>query len=161
MKLYSLDNKLLGEDSIIGEIETYISIPDNFTGITEDYDGTRCWYVNGQLHRIDGPALVFGCTKFWYQNNKYHRLDGPAIERTNGVHNWFLHGVELSPNEIAIQQRYRIQSVTIALSTLNLHPYIIFWILEWSECAYIFDLNPRSVIKMIEGIRNSREKIKR
>lgn len=26
--------------------------------ITDDY-GTQCWYINDQLHRTDGPALIF------------------------------------------------------------------------------------------------------
>lgn len=30
--------------------------------------------------------------KSWYINNKLHREDGPAVERTDGIHDWYLDG---------------------------------------------------------------------
>jgi len=31
----------------------------------------RCWYVNGELHRKDGPAAEYiNGSKFWYINGK-------------------------------------------------------------------------------------------
>jgi hypothetical protein len=33
--------------------------------------GTKCWYLNGELHREDGPAIEYaGGTKEWYLNGK-------------------------------------------------------------------------------------------
>ena len=50
------------------------------------YDnGTKKWYLNGQLHRTDGPAIEWADgSKFWYLNGKRHREDGPAIEYARG-----------------------------------------------------------------------------
>ena len=62
-----------------------------------DKDGNKRWYVNGQRHRLDGPAIEWhDGRKFWYINDKLHRLDGPAIEYTNGYKAWYVNGRELS-----------------------------------------------------------------
>ena len=56
-------------------------------------DGTKKWYLNGNLHREDGPALEYPHgTKKWYLNGKYHREDGPALEHANGRKEWYLNG---------------------------------------------------------------------
>ena len=50
-----------------------------------DGDGDKRWYLNGLLHRINGPALEYATgNKEWYLNGKIHREDGPAIEYANG-----------------------------------------------------------------------------
>ena len=59
----------------------------------ELYDGSRYWYLNGKRHRDDGPALELDDgTKYWYLNGKLHREDGPAIEESSGSRYWFLNG---------------------------------------------------------------------
>ena len=56
-------------------------------------DGSKKWYLNGKLHREDGPAVVFADgSKHWYLNNMRHREDGPAIEGANGSKEWYLKG---------------------------------------------------------------------
>jgi hypothetical protein len=56
-------------------------------------DGTKYWYLNGDLHREGGPAYENADgTKFWYLNGKYHREDGPALEYPDGTKHWFLNG---------------------------------------------------------------------
>jgi len=63
---------------------------------TTNEHGTKSWYLNDKLHRIDGPAVeFFGGTKSWYLNGKLHRVDGPAIEWANGNKFWFLNGIEI------------------------------------------------------------------
>jgi hypothetical protein len=37
--------------------------------------------------------------KFWYLNGKLHREDGPAVEYADGNKAWFLKGKELSEEE--------------------------------------------------------------
>jgi hypothetical protein len=60
-------------------------------------DGTKYWYLNGKLHRTDGPAIErSNGTKYWYLNGKLHRTDGPAIERSNGTKSWWLNGKKYS-----------------------------------------------------------------
>ena len=56
-------------------------------------DGTKHWFLNGKLHREDGPAVeLANGTKSWYLNGKYHREDGPAVERADGTKEWYLNG---------------------------------------------------------------------
>jgi len=63
-------------------------------------DGTREWFQNGKLHRLDGPAFEDADGyKSWYQNGKRHRLDGPACEYANGNKFWYIEGEELSEEE--------------------------------------------------------------
>jgi hypothetical protein len=58
-----------------------------------DCDGTKRWYLDGDLHRPDGPAIVHVTgTKRWYLNGKRHRIDGPAIEYGDGDKQWWLNG---------------------------------------------------------------------
>ena len=56
-------------------------------------DGTKEWYLNGKLHREDGPAIErSNGTKQWYLNGKLHREDGPAYEGSSGTKEWCLNG---------------------------------------------------------------------
>ena len=156
---------------------------DNFHRVDgpaiERADGSGEWYLNGILHRIGGPAVEIILSYSngfsnnhteWYLNGKRHRVDGPAIEWYNIFENcpednikrveWWINEKFLSSQETKIHQTSRVQSIMIALSPLELPPYIVFWILEWSENAYIGQLSQRAVIKMLEGVRNSRNAIK-
>ena len=62
--------------------------------------GTKEWYLNGDLHREDGPAIegTYG-TKHWYINGELHREDGPAIECANGDKYWNLNGLNYTEEE--------------------------------------------------------------
>jgi len=58
-------------------------------------DGEKQWFLNGKLHREDGPALT--CSngyKEWWLNGNLHRQDGPAVEYANGTKYWYLEGKE-------------------------------------------------------------------
>ena len=55
--------------------------------------GNKFWYLNGELHREDGPAIEYDDGyKIWYLNGKYHRVDAPAGEYANGGKSWYLNG---------------------------------------------------------------------
>ena len=59
-------------------------------GLIIDQDGTKRWYQDDQLHRLDGPAAEYANGyKVWYQHDQLHRLDGPAIESANGDKRWY------------------------------------------------------------------------
>jgi len=63
----------------------------------EYINGAKEWWVNGELHRIDGPAIEWvNGTNIWYVNGERHRIDGPAIEWVDGDKSWYVDGVELS-----------------------------------------------------------------
>jgi hypothetical protein len=57
-------------------------------------DGSQSWYQNGKRHRLDGPAVIsaYG-TQHWFQNGELHREDGPAVIKSDGTQEWYLRGV--------------------------------------------------------------------
>ncbi len=62
-------------------------------GLRIDKYGTKQWYQDGLLHRLDGPAVVYpNGTRFWYQDGELHRLDEPAMIWANGTKLWYKHG---------------------------------------------------------------------
>ena len=66
-------------------------------------DGTE-WWLNGQLHRADGPAIECSTGyKKWYLNGQLHRADGPAVERSNGYKEWWLNGQRHRDNGPAVE----------------------------------------------------------
>ena len=68
----------------------------------EHPDGTKAWYLNGKLHREDGPAYERSDgTKIWHLNGKRHREDGPAVELPDGTKFWWLNGEEVHPETLA------------------------------------------------------------
>ena len=66
-----------------------------------DEYGDKYWYLNGSLHREDGPAAEYSNgTKWWYLHGKLHREDGPAVERWDGTKEWWLHDKEVHPETL-------------------------------------------------------------
>jgi len=64
-------------------------------------DGSQIWFINGKLHRVDGPAIIrANGYQAWYLNGKLHRENGPAIIFANDRQEWFLNGNEISDAEI-------------------------------------------------------------
>ena len=64
-------------------------------------DGYREWHLNGELHREDGPAIEYaGGDKEWYLNGELHREDGPAFEWSDGDKQWYLNNEEVHPEII-------------------------------------------------------------
>ena len=79
-----------------------------------DNDGTVRYYLNGELHRIDGPAIEWANgDKYWYINGQHHRLDGPAIEWADGSKTWWING-----------KRHRIDGPAVEFSNGNKSWYI-------------------------------------
>jgi hypothetical protein len=71
-------------------------------------DGTQLWYRNGKQHRDGGPAAIGpDGTQAWYQNDKCHREDGPALIRADGIQHWYWHGKQVPKEE---HDRLRKQS---------------------------------------------------
>ena len=82
-----------------------MEVIDLGNGATCDlYDnGNKRWYLNGELHRADGPAIEWASgTKAWCLNGKYHRADGPAIEYAGGGKLWFINDKEYSEEDFNI-----------------------------------------------------------
>jgi len=77
-------------------------------------DGSKVWYLDGQRHREDGPAIELSSgTKAWYLDGKYHREklhreDGPAIERADGTQVWYLNGNHLTEEDHRLRRTYEL-----------------------------------------------------
>jgi len=63
-------------------------------------NGDKYWYLKGQLHREDGPAVEWANgDKDWCLNGKLHREDGPAVECSDGSKAYYLNDKLLSEEE--------------------------------------------------------------
>ena len=77
-----------------------------------DEVGTKVWYLNGQRHREDGPAIEWpDGGKEWWLNGQRHREDGPAREFADGAKSWYLNGEELTEKEF--NKSTQVQELTI------------------------------------------------
>lgn len=78
--------------------------PDKINGL-----GTKLWYNSqGQLHRINGPALIrMDGHMVWYRNGKWHNEFGPAVIWADGTEWWFIDGEFYSKLEF---KQYKIKS---------------------------------------------------
>ena len=64
-------------------------------------DGNKRWVRNGQLHRVDGPAVMYAKGSMeWFLDGVLHREDGPAIEYANGTKYWYLRGVKVTEADV-------------------------------------------------------------
>ena len=56
-----------------------------------DEDGTQEWWVNGQRHRLDGPAYIGAAgTQEWWVNGQRHRPVGPAVISAAVRQEWYV-----------------------------------------------------------------------
>ena len=77
-------------------------------------DGSQSWYLNGEYHREDGPAVI-GANGYqaWYLNGEYHREDGPAVIYADGPQFWYLNGKELTEHEFNNRNRPCVGKVVV------------------------------------------------
>jgi|ERR1700691_2718672 len=76
------------------KINYWRDLPENYTGIVEYKDGPIYYcYLNGKLHREDGPAIIHpdGALEY-YLNGLRHREDGPAAIWRDGTVYWYVNG---------------------------------------------------------------------
>jgi hypothetical protein len=70
----------------------------------EYLNGTKEWWLKGKLHREDGPAIEYpNGDNYWYLNDELHCENGPAIERANGTKAWYLEGEQLTEEEFNLR----------------------------------------------------------
>jgi hypothetical protein len=67
-------------------------------------EGHKEWHLNGKTHRTDGPAVEGGDGyKAWWLNGVPHRLDGPAIVYPDGTKEWWIDNKRLTEEEFKRQ----------------------------------------------------------
>lgn len=85
--------------------------------VTKDDEGTTRWYnEEGLYNREDGPAIEYvDGTKEWWLNGELHREDGPAKEWADGYKAWYLNGKKLTEEEF----NRRTQPIKEILNKIN------------------------------------------
>jgi hypothetical protein len=65
----------------------------NKSNLVIDSLGTKRWFLNDKLHRIDGPAIErINGSKQWWLNGRLHRIGGPANDSVIGYKEWLING---------------------------------------------------------------------
>ena len=55
-------------------------------------DKTKLSIWNKQVFIVNCNGVKYWC-KYWYLNGKLHRVDGPAVEWSSGSKMWYLNGI--------------------------------------------------------------------
>jgi hypothetical protein len=67
--------------------------------VINEKDKVEEWYLNGQRHRIGGPAFDAPNVQVWMEHNQIHRIDGPAYFFINGKTQYFIRDQEYTESE--------------------------------------------------------------
>lgn len=74
-------------------IDSSGAIPSVITDATTGKPLSVKWELDGQLHRLDGPAMEYEMgDRVWYFEGERHREDGPAAVHADGDEIWYRHG---------------------------------------------------------------------
>lgn len=66
----------------------------------DELTGTKRWKLNGKLHRVGAPAVMYhNGDESYYQHGKRHREDGPAMVSPFGDREWWIEGDQLTEAE--------------------------------------------------------------
>jgi hypothetical protein len=94
---------------------------DNEPILEIDSHGNKRWLLNGNRHRVDGPAIErANGHKEWCLHGKLHRVDGPAVEWADGDEWWWLN-------------------------------YIHYEFDDWLEANYFISEEEKLMLKLIHG----------
>ena len=65
-------------------------------------DGTKAWFSNNMLNRLNGPAITKSDgSKYWYVSDKLHSInDNPAVELSDSTKIWFNYGKLYRTNNV-------------------------------------------------------------
>ena len=119
-------------------------LPVSYTGIAEFDNGDKVWYLNGYLHREDGPAIEWANgDKEWFLNGKLHREDGPAYEGADGTKDWFLNGREYAESEwkVAVEKLKKQEPQVLELKEGEFRPENYTGIAKWPNGTKAWYLN--------------------
>jgi len=79
------------------KIDSWRDIPENYSGIFECSNGDIGYYLNGILHRDDGPAFIYpNGNMYYYLNGERHREDGPAIIWNDGSLAYYINNNDIT-----------------------------------------------------------------
>lgn len=104
-------NGITGRYQEDGRVSYYLNgLLHREDGPAREFDsGDTLWFLFDKLHRIDGPAVEWADgTKRWYVNGKLHREDGPAVEYPDGREFWWFEGVNYPSKDVFPGSRVKI-----------------------------------------------------
>ena len=88
-------------------------------------DGSQEWWMNGQRHRTDGPAVINADgTQRWYVNDRLHRLDGPAVIWRDGSQSWWVCGVNITS---AVETWMQANAITLPFDDSAAVQFCLSW----------------------------------
>jgi hypothetical protein len=67
---------------------------------------TEIYFVNGHMHRSDGPSMIMHGIEKWYMWDELHRGDGPAMTTLDGGLSWYLRGTKYELDDWLIKNHY-------------------------------------------------------
>jgi len=74
------------------KIKNWAEVTRGYTGIVEWANGDKFWYLNGNLHRVDGPA----------------------VERTNGVKEYWINWERVSKEaQEVLYAMYKLKGIKL------------------------------------------------
>lgn len=96
-------------------------------GVHVDQFGNQRYYLNGLLHRNDGPAAIYSSGyQQWFEHGKLHRIGGPAVTfDDNHREEWWINN-----------QRHRIGGPAVICTDCE----------EWYKNDYLHRLDGPAVI---------------
>lgn len=88
---------------------TRLDGPDTLGGYNEISvypDGRQSYTLDGDLHRINGPAFIGADGReVWHLHGREHRLDGPAVVYPDGYTEYWIAGVQLTEEQFRADAR--------------------------------------------------------
>jgi len=70
-------------------------------------NGKQAWCRDGHYHRDDGPAIIHpDGEQHWYRNGELHREDGPAVTYPDGRSFWYRNGKRFVEDENEDPEEY-------------------------------------------------------
>jgi hypothetical protein len=105
-----------------------LNVRDKKNGLHINKAGTKRWFLNDKLHKLDGPAFIGADGReVWYLNGKPHREDGPAVLEADCVEGWCLNDVYLGYGVAGFWKHWELLT-DVQRNNLNLH----FWLAKYS-----------------------------
>jgi hypothetical protein len=82
--------------------------------------GREEWYLNNQRHRDGGPAVTDTHVQEWYQFGMRDRLDGPAVIYTDGRVEYWVAGLQFTPENYLKMAKQIVDSESYVMLRLSI-----------------------------------------
>ena len=87
--------------------------------VTTD-SGREEWYLNDTRHRDGGPAVTDDNVQQWYQFGMLDRLDGPAVVYADGRVEYWVAGLQYTPENYLKMAKQIVNSESYVMLRLSI-----------------------------------------